>query len=257
MNTTEIIAKHLETYETNIEEDLKEKCIMCGKDIDKGVKKNSVFSAKFTDYDECKNLKGKYVCLECTACVKERNLRTNNIIADKEHLYLLKKQDLEEYLFNLDKYVKDEFVVGITRSFKKHNSFRCKVNNDTKHFYIREEDKEYLFDLDKMKSLYKTLNEMYLYFTKDEMLSGQYSIMKINEFGLDNFNRCETVIKQYRKTHQLDLLIYMLDSEKRNKIVKERLDKAKEEEKERKRLKKEKEKLEKQNKKSGGSHGNS
>lgn len=238
MNTTEIIAKHFEKYTDDLEEDIKENCILCNKEITAGIKKNKVMSAKFTDYDECKNVRSDYICVECATCIKERDLRTHNILADAEHIYLFKKQDLEEYIFNIDKYIKDEFVVGITTSFKKHNSFRCRVNNDTKRFYIREEDKEYLFEVEKAKELYEILNEMYLYFTKDEMLTGHYSLMKMQEFGIDNFNKYENIIKKHRKTHQLEFLVYMLDSEKRNEIVKERIDKAKQEEKEKKELEK-------------------
>jgi len=203
-------------------------CMMCGKEIKEGVKNNKVVSGNFTDYDTFQNLKGTHICKECATCVKTRDLRTHNFLADKNNIYLFKKKDLEKYLFNIDKYISGEFVIGITRSFKKHNSFRCSVNYNTKRFYIREEDKEYLFDIDLAQEIYKELWEMYLYFTKDEILTGEYSINRIQEFGLEEFAKYEAILKQHRGTHQFDLLVYMLDSEERNKIVDERIKKQKE-----------------------------
>lgn len=253
MTNTDIIYSALQKTGIEIElpknlkfEKTNSNCMMCGKEIEEGAKKNKVVSGNFTDYDTFSNLSGTHICRECAICVKNRDLRTHNFISDKDNIYLFKKKDLEKYLFNLERYVKSDFVIGITRSFKKHNSFRCAVNYNTKKFYIREEDKEYLFDVELAKELYKDLWKMYLYFTKDEILTGEYSLNRIKEFGLDNFSRYEAICKEHRNTHQFDLLVYMLDSEKRNEIVKERMDKQKKEKKKLERLEKEKKKKEKE-----------
>ncbi len=233
LETTEIIYSALEKSGIELPElpleETEGNCMMCGKEIKEGVRYKKVVSANFTDYDVFTNIQGSHICKECATCVKIRELRTNNIIADKDNLYLLKKNDLEEYLFNIDKYVSGDFIIGITRSFKKHNSYRCKVNNNTNIFVIREEDKEYVFNRHDMKVLYDMVWDMYLYFTKDEIQTGQYSIAKIQEYGLEKFTENENIIKQHRGTHQFDLLLYMLNSEKRNEIVKERIEKQKEE----------------------------
>lgn len=242
MNATEIIYSALQ--KSNIElsdlelENVETKCMMCGKYIEEGIKYKKVVSGNFTDYDVFANIQGTHICKECAVCVKLRELRANNIIADENSLYLLKKNDLEEYLFNIDKYVSGDFVIGITRSFKKHNSYRCKVNNNTNVFIIREEDKEYVFDRANMKVLYDIIWDMYLYFTKDEIQTGQYQISKIQEYGLKRFKKHEEIIKRHRNTHQFDLLLYILNSEKRNKIVEERIKKHKEEKKKQKQAQK-------------------
>lgn len=223
-------------------------CMICGKEITEGAKRNKVVSANFTDYDTFSNLEDTHICKECATCVKTRELRTHNILADKDNIYLFKKKDLEKYIFNIEKYVKTDFIIGITRSFKKHNSFRTAVNYNTKSFYIREEDKEYLFDSRKAKELYEQLWEMYLFFTKDEILTGQYNINRIQEIGLDDFSKYEAIFKQYRGTHQFDLIVYMLDSEKRNEITKERIEKQKEEKKRQKELEKQRKNKKEKNK---------
>ncbi|MEG1871005.1 MAG: hypothetical protein RR192_03295, partial [Peptostreptococcaceae bacterium] len=170
MNNTEILynALHIQNVD-GLENADNKKCFVCGSDIEQGIKIKDVFSSNFTNFEACNNLKGTHVCKYCTYCLKDADLRKNNIVADKNKVYFLKKNDIENYLFNLEEYVKDEFVVAITTSFKKHNSFRCRVNADTKKFYIRQEDKEVLFEVDKMKYIYKKLNEAYLQFSKEEL----------------------------------------------------------------------------------------
>lgn len=227
MTNTEIIYNALkkaghELAKIEVEE-VDTECMMCSKSITEGVRRNRAVSSNFTDYDTFKNIKGTHICEECTNCLKSTDLRYNNFVADKNNIHLFKKQDLENYLFDLDKFVSSEFVVGITRSYKKHNSFRCSINYNTKRFYIREEDKEYLFDVELGKTLYEKLWAMYLYFTKDEILAGNYSINRIQEFGIDKFGVYEGIISEHRGTHYLDLLVFMLDSEKRNEIVNERI----------------------------------
>lgn len=230
MKNTEIIFNSIKKINDVSNDDLEkcdENCLICGKQIKQGVKVKKAISAKFTNFDECKCLNSEYICEACNYCLKDPELRKNNIIADKNKLYLLKKNDLENYLFNLDKYVEGEFIVGITTSFKKHNSFRCRVNSDTKEYFIRQEDKEFIFNADEMNFLYQRLNEAYLQFSKDELLTGQYSMIAIEEFGLEKFEEYENIFKRYRGSNQFELLIYMMNSEKRNEYLKEKMKKKK------------------------------
>lgn len=245
MNNTQILAKHCKTVEVNELEEA-DNCFLCGCEITKGIPVKKVISSNFTNFEFCKNINGKYCCKDCAATIKNADLRKNSFVADKDNLYLLKKNDIENYLFDLDKYVKDEFVVGITVSFKKHNSFRCRVNQDTSKYYIRQEDKEFLFDAKEMKYLYDKLNDAYLQFLKDEILSGNYSTIAIEQFGLEKFIEYENLFKKYRKTYQFELLVYILNSERRNEYIKQKQQAQKEEKARLKALEKERKK--KQNK---------
>jgi len=220
-------------------------CKICGKQITEGVKEKEVLSGNFTNFSDCKRIDSNYVCKECAWAMKNADLRKNNFVADSKHLYLLKKNDLEEYLFNLEKYVEGDFVVGITTSFKKHNSFRCKVNSNPKRYYIRQEDKEYIFDAEKLKPVYEKLNEAYLQFSKEELQSGQYKMISIEQFGLEKFQEYEAIFKQYRGSAQFDLLIYMMNSEKRNEYMQAKIQAEKEEKARQKEIEKKKKEEEK------------
>lgn len=234
MRNSELIYKAAGFPKIECIENINEKCFICGTNLNEGVHVKNIIGQKFTNFDICKNKESKYVCKECSYCMKEAKIRRSNFIACESKIIYLKKNDLEEYLFNLDKFITVPFVVGLTRSFKKHNFFRCRVNYDLNTFYIREEEKEYLFNVNEMKILYEKLNEAYLQFSKEELQSGNYNVFGIENFGIDKFNEYESVFKEFRGTHQFSLLLYILNSEKRNEYIKEQL-----------KLKKERQKLEK------------
>ncbi|MFR7467186.1 MAG: hypothetical protein ACLUUR_00105 [Clostridia bacterium] len=80
-----------------------------------------------------------------------------------------------------------------------------------------------------MKYLYNKLNEAYLQFSKDEILSGNYSTIAIEQFGLEKFIEYENLFKKYRKTYQFELLVYILNSERRNEYIKQKQQAQKEE----------------------------
>lgn len=199
-------------------------CIICAIETEQGFKsKDFIKDARFTNFDILNNINSNIICEYCACCMKNDDLRRKSFIASKEKIIYLQKNDIENYIFNLKEHIQSEFVACLTRSFKKHNAFRAKVNIDTERFYIREEDNEYLFDAKEMKSLYEKLNEFYLYFNKEEIATGNYNLMSIKEFGIKNFEIYDNIIKQHRKTIQLDLLLHILNSEKRNEAVKERI----------------------------------
>lgn len=229
MTNTELIYKALKYPIINDLEITDTECFVCGREIKEGVKVKKILSGNFTNFDVCKSIRSTHCCKECAYCLKDANLRKNNIVADEENIFLLKKNDLEEYLFNLGKYVKGDFIVCITNSFKKHNSFRAKVNQDATKFYIRQEDKEFIFDVGKMKPIYEKLNEAYLHFSKEELESGNYKMISIEQFGIDKFVEYEELFKQYRKSNQFELLIYIMNSEKRNEYIQAKLKLEKEE----------------------------
>lgn len=227
MLNTEILYSALKNPEVNA---IKKEgyCKICGKSILECYSGKDAISNSFTNFSECKKINSNMICKECYWCLKDESLRYNNFIADKDNILLFNKNGLEDYLFNLHKYVNGEFVIGVTTSFKKHNSFRCKVNLNTDIFYIRQEDKEYKFNTLELQPLYVLLNESYLQFSKEELLSGIYKMISIEQFGLDKFKEYESIFKKYRKSAQFELLVYMMNSEKRNEYMQNKIKENKE-----------------------------
>lgn len=236
MVNTEIIYKALES---DFNGDLKGSCCVCGRYTEKGFKtKDYIKNARFTNFDLLKNVGSDVICEYCAYCIGNADLRRKSFIADSNYIKFLSKNDIETLIFDLESYVAGEFVVCITQSFKKHNSFKATVNTDTSNFSVQLEDNSFYIDTVVHKELYNTLNKMYLWFGKDEIKNGDYSYLAIKDFGADIFTKCENEIKQYRGSMVFDFLLYILNSERRNEIVKERL-KAKKEAKKLSKKKKE------------------
>ena len=225
MTNTQIIAQHLE-IERGKEQG---HCCICGQDTEIGFKtKNFIKAARFTNYDLMNDINSDVICENCACCMKEVKLRHSSFVASHKGIIYFCKNDIENILFNISDYVEGEFVVCITRSFKKPNSFRARVNNDTKKFFIREEDDEYVFDVQKMHNVYEVINELYLYYNKDEIKTGAYNTKQIRKYlGIDKTLELDNKIKDYRNSKQFDLLLHILNSEKRNEIVKQRLQEEK------------------------------
>lgn len=76
-------------------ENISGNCLICGKNIEQGVKMKEVLSGNFTNWGECKSRTSQYICKECTAAIKEKSIRTSSFVADKNKLYLLKKMTLK------------------------------------------------------------------------------------------------------------------------------------------------------------------
>jgi hypothetical protein len=223
MTNTELISNSIEKYEIDLEKFENKKCFMCGKCINQGIKLKKIISGNFTNFNYAKCIESEYMCIECSTCIKNSDLVRKNFIADSKKIHFLSKNDIEEYIFNLEKYVESEFVVCLTKTFKKHNSFKACVNKSFDIFTIQLEDKQIKFYKKEFRKLHKMLNEAYLYFTKDDLESGNYNLLSIKDFGIEKTEIYENEFKKHRKTEYFNFLIWIMNSEKRNEIVNERL----------------------------------
>lgn len=223
MRNTQLIAKYIDVGIG----DKQGFCIMCANETKNGfLAKDYIKDARFTNFDELENVQSDVICEYCAACMKEPKLRRSCYIADEKQIIWLKKNDIENYVFDLGNIVQGQFVVCITESFKKHTSFKAIVNQDTKRYTITHENYKFVFDVRKMEKVYAVLNEMYLYFSKDELLTGDYNAYYIMEYiksghTEQEFLQNESVLSAARGSKAFEFCVYMLNSERKNEFVKE------------------------------------
>jgi len=220
---TSLIASHL----TVVEGSESGICKVCGQSTEHGFKaKMYIKDSRFTNYDLLKDVSSGVICANCAACLSEAKLRRSSFIADSEKIMYLQKNDIENYVFALADTVKVPFVFCITESFKKHISFKAALNYSTKRFVITHENYSFTFDSVKMKDVYKILNEFYLYFSKDELISGDYNALSMKSYFVVNTNedfmQSESVLRANRGSQAFNFLVYILNAERRNEILKER-----------------------------------
>lgn len=201
---------------------------MCGCDTSYGfLAKDYIKDARFTNFDELKNIQSDVICEYCSACMKEPKLRRSCYIAGEKQIIWLKKNDIENYVFDLGNIVTGRFVVCITESFKKHTSFKAVVNRDTSKYTITHENYKFAFDVPKMKKVYDVMNELYLYFSKEELLTGDYNAFYIIQYIQDGhteeeFIQNENALKGVRGSKAFEFCVYMLNSERKNELLKAR-----------------------------------
>jgi len=200
-------------------------CSLCGKKIEYGVLRKYFFSSNFTNHDELKS-KSDFLCKECAFCLGNRDLRVNNFICASENkIYLFKKNDIEKYIFDLEKKIKPPFIFAVTKSFKKHMTFKTKINFSLNKFNIFFENHNVLFCKAEHIYIYSILKNLYNSFSKDELNNlDSCSFLNIEKFGFKLFLEYRKELKQFEKTKIYNFLVYILNSEEKLEKIKNKIE---------------------------------
>lgn len=220
---SDLICKYTEYTVIHPAKDLRDgTCMICGEKRNGVIAKKVIRNERFTNFDEI-HIDGDVVCKHCEECMKNAALRRRSFIAHAEGLVFLEKNDIEKYIFGLEAQgIKAPFIVCITQSFKKHMFFRAVMNNDFKRYYIQAEEEKLLFDVTNAKKLYDILNDAYLYFSKEELLTLNFKTMSAAEYGVNRVGDLLKVLTPYRQTSLYKLLVHIMNSEVRNEKLKAR-----------------------------------
>ncbi|MEA3324440.1 MAG: hypothetical protein U9Q37_04795 [Euryarchaeota archaeon] len=184
-------------------------CAVCGNEISEGIPIKKVVSSAFMDWNVLANMSASHVCAACKWCIKEPKLRRSQYMATDSGLTYFKRDDIEKYLFDPPE---PPFVFFVTSSYKKHGSFKARVNGSRDLFYVQFEDRQILFSPNKYKELFGLMHRMYLVFNKvNEIGNGDYIHKRVFEYGLKQWQRDEATLKQYRGSQVFELLVYALN----------------------------------------------
>ena len=184
-------------------------CAVCGKAISEGVPIKKVVSGAFTDWNMLADMNASHVCSACTWCIKEPKMRRSQYIATENELIFFKRDDIEKYLFEPPE---SPFVFFVTSSYKKHGSFRARVNDSQQLFYIQFEDRQILFSPNRYRELFELMKKMYITFNKtQEIGQGNYIQKRVMEYGIEKWKRDEEILKQHRGSQVFELLLYALN----------------------------------------------
>jgi hypothetical protein len=187
-------------------------CAFCGFESSHSAPVKKAVSANFNNWDLMVYAGSERVCPACAWCFKAKELRHNNFIAHGTGLILFKRDGIENHLFNPPA---PPFVFCITRSHKKHNAFRGIISNSRQEYYIREEDKLYLFQAEKMRPVFEIMNDVYTQgsFTKTDLATGNYNMARIWKYGPERWEKLEGALKSLRPNPAFELVVYALNKE--------------------------------------------
>lgn len=205
---TEIIARHIERKTGEQKPGV---CAICGMEREETMSLARAGSS-FNNFDLLRYPSNR-LCVYCVSCMCNR-LRFTNFTATEQALIEFKRDGIIEHLFNPPN---PPFVFCITRSYKKQNAIRARVNYSKEQFHIRIEDEELLFEPEKAKPVHADLERLLGIFSKTEIASGNYRPKRIEEFGMERLLAMEQQIASWRSHPMFDLLLYALIDQKQRK----------------------------------------
>jgi hypothetical protein len=205
MTATYLIARHIQMRRG---EPVRSLCALCGIEREETVHISKV-GTNFNNYDLLR-YPSKRICVYCLSCLCNR-LRFTNFIATEQSLIEFKREGIIPHLFDPPR---PPFVFCITISYKKQNAIRARVNYSREQFFVRIEDEELLFEPVAVEGLKDDMETLLGTFTKTEILIGNYSQRRIQEFGLAKLLDTEERVKKWRGHPAFDLILYALIDQK-------------------------------------------
>jgi len=192
----------------------KGKCVFCGKEAEKNLKK--VIKKTFTDLEYLQN--GNGVCEACRFCLDDKNaIRKKSAVYHLGGVLKFTALELEDIVFNLDKYnICPPFFFAVSYSKKKHMFYKGKLSYNIKKFYIQTDDIGFEFDVEEYKEVFKLIKTLYTkikgkkqtYFTKGEIMSLDPPIHKIKQFDAEEFFKIKQKLQKYHKSPAYEMLVY-------------------------------------------------
>jgi hypothetical protein len=261
MNPINLIGKHLknkysQNFPLKIETGINSTCCFTGNTITEGIKKKDLIKDVFTD-NQYIRYRSDYCSLEAALCMqriipqseenKQRkiekkksegknieglkdeftSLRNYHFICTESELKILRREEIESVLFNLPE---EPFVFVITFGFKKHTTFKSKVNFSSKDFIITTDKADIKVNLGQTVNLFNVIQNWYTvipgkettstkqtFFSKDDILNGCQNYKKIEDYGEKYFSENE-FIANYRNTLYLDLIVYILNKKENSDV---------------------------------------
>lgn len=232
MNTCSLIAKHLDKGALNnkIKTGLKDTvCAWSGEPITEGMRIKDAVSNNWTDWAAFRH-GGEYLSLDFVACLAEiipspkdptklRSLRHFSFYCDEQELRFLKRDQMLNLLMQPPRV---PFVLGISEGGQKHVGYKTPVAYDAERFIVGSDYGLFMFDRATAAELLPVLQAMYsvvpgkekqatTWFTKDEILTGDYAPSKINAFGVDRLIESENQIAAHRHSTFFRFLVYVLN----------------------------------------------
>lgn len=203
-------------------------CSFTGEQINKAVSNKDLIKKTFTDHS-FKRYSSDYSSLDAAVCIAPviqgkkglNSLRSYSYLAVQGRLTILSREDVLDLILNLPK---DEFVLAVTYSNKKHTTYKSVVNTSSDVFTVTTDIGNVVFNLVDVKKLLPIIQSWYCivdgkestaamptYFTKKDILNGCGNHNKIKLYGLEKYFRENSVIKKYRDTEFLKLLVHILN----------------------------------------------
>lgn len=219
MTPQQLIYKALDTPEIEAAE-AAGACCLCGAANAK-LDRKPFIKEGFTNLDRLMAPESPAICEACAYMFVLPKLRQSSWAATESHMIWLRREDLWDLLWSPPA---PPFALYVTTSYKKHGSFKTRVNHSQKSYYIQFEEIGVTFLPQQLRRLADTMEMLYSvpaqdegkanpisFFTKDEIHSGRYNQGRIKRYGITAFAEAEAILRAQRDTPAFGLLVYALN----------------------------------------------
>ena len=203
-------------------------CSFTGKEINIGVKNKLLIKKTFTDHTYLR-YKSEYSSVYAALCIspviqgqKSLNaLRNYSFICTKKEIRLLSREDILPLIENPPN---EPFLFCVTYSHKKHLSCKSVINIDNSKYVIVTDLGNVHIDMNAVNNILPIIKKWYsvlpdkkdtnlkpTFFTKKEILQGCNLNKKIKAYGISKFFKEDDILKKYRNTSLLKLLVHCLN----------------------------------------------
>jgi CRISPR type IV-associated protein Csf1 len=182
-------------------------CWLCGGETGgKGMSIKKAIKPTFTDHPFARGHGSSYICPGCALCLSARELRNYSILATADKLFHPTRAEWRDILINPPA---PPFVMCLAVSGQKHLTFKAPVNLERERFTVLLEERPIFAAPDRIEQIIEAVEALYIYFSKDEILTGRYSQHRIKECGLSKWERLEAEIECWRGRPLFDLALFV------------------------------------------------
>jgi len=194
-----------------------ETCWLCGGETDgKGIPTKKGIKDTFTDHPWARGQGSKSLCSGCAFCLNNRSLRNYSILATAGELCHPSRADWREILLDPPE---PPFVACLAVSGQKHLSFKAPINLSRETFTIALEEQMVEVAPTKLAVCLEAVENLYAYFTKDEIMTGRYRQHRIQECGLARWQELETAVESWRGTRLFELALFVAQKKEKPALI--------------------------------------
>jgi len=194
-------------------------CWLCGGEVagNQGMPTKKAIKPTFTDHPYARCQASVSICAGCAFCLSARELRNYSILATSTRLQHPFRSQWRDILIHPPE---PPFVMCLAVSGQKHLSFKAPVNLDQRRFTVMLEERAVHVIPTKLKYCIEAVEDLYVWFSKDEIATGRYSQHKIKECSLRRWEDLEIVVAGWREMPLFDLALFV--AQKREKPEEEK-----------------------------------
>lgn len=189
-----------------------ERCWLCGGlTHGRGMLKADRITDMFSDLFLAAWPESGSLCMACSALQSQKPFRLYSALATEAGLRHPARATWAEVLTNPPD---PPWAAHLAVSGQKHLFFKTQVNRQNHIICVQMEDLPVRFTPDELRELLEVVERLYTVFTKDEILTGNFSSGRVQQYGLAEFERDSWHVGNYRGERLLALAVWIARRDK-------------------------------------------